>query len=79
MVSHMKTTLNIHAEVMSQLKQEAARRGVTMSQLVEAALRRMLADEQEVENLPRLPQYRAGRARVDVSNRDALYRVMGGR
>ncbi|MGH2786731.1 MAG: ribbon-helix-helix protein, CopG family [Actinomycetota bacterium] len=75
----MKTTLNIPASVMSQLKQEAARRGVTMSELVEAALRRLLADEVSVQELPSLPRFPGGRPRVDVSNRDALYRAMGGR
>ena len=34
MVFHMKTTLNIDDGVMSRLREEAARRGVTMSALV---------------------------------------------
>lgn len=79
MVMHMKTTLNIHPSVMARLKQEAARRGVTMSELVEAALRRLLDDEDEPAALPPLPRFSGGRPRVDVADRDALYRVMGGR
>jgi len=39
----MKTTLNIDDTVMQRLREEAARRGTTMSALVEAALRSVLA------------------------------------
>jgi hypothetical protein len=35
----MKTTLNIDATVMAELKREAARQGRTMSEVVETALR----------------------------------------
>jgi hypothetical protein len=42
MASHMKTTLNIHPAVMAQLRREAARRGCTMSELVESALQLLL-------------------------------------
>jgi hypothetical protein len=38
----MKTTLNIEATVMAELKREAARQGRTMSELVETALRLLL-------------------------------------
>ena len=47
MVFHMKTTLNIDDGVMSRLKQEAARQGKTMSELVEIALRQLLQLAQE--------------------------------
>ena len=80
MVIHMKTTLNIHEGVMSRLREEAARRGVTMSALVEAGLRRILDEtqnaEQTKEDLPEIPTWSGGRAQVDVSNREALYAVM---
>ena len=39
----MKTTLNIDDSVMQRLREEAAQRGTTMSALVEAGLRRVLA------------------------------------
>ena len=74
MVIHMKTTLNIDDSVMQRLREEAARRGRTMSELVEAGLRRVL-DETEPE-APRahepLPQWRSGGSYVDVADRDAL-------
>lgn len=44
MVIGMKTTLNIDNTVMKRLREEAARRQTTMSALVEAGLRHVLAN-----------------------------------
>jgi plasmid stability protein len=79
MVIHMKTTLNIDDGVMLQLKREAARQGRTMSDLVETALRLLLASRPRRAKLPALPSYRSGGALVDVADRDALYHAMEGR
>lgn len=79
MVRHMKTTLNIDDRVMSRLRREAARQGKTMSELVETALRRLLAPVAATELADELPVFHAGRARVDVANRDALYSLMDDR
>ena len=79
MVSHMKTTLVIDDGVMARLRAEAARQGRTMSELVEAALRRMLEARSEPEDLPPLPTWDGGGAMVDVADRDALYQAMEGR
>ena len=79
MVSHMKTTLNIDDSVMQRLREEAARRGTTMSKLVEAGLRRVLAAPEVVdasETLPPLPSWNGGEELVDISDREALYRAM---
>lgn len=76
MVSHMKTTLNIDDQVMKRLRREAARLDTTMSELVETALRRLLAPHHVAQPLPTLPTFSAGRVRVDVANRDALYTLM---
>ena len=82
MVFHMKTTLNIDETVMQRLREEAARRGVTMSSLVEAGLRRVLAEPEPPSRrkaaLPPLPVGNSGGHLVDISNRDELYRVMDG-
>jgi hypothetical protein len=75
----MKTTLNLSAETMRRVKQEAARRGTTMSALVESALRRFLSPDEPPSELPPLPSFSGGAERVDVADRDALYRTMGGR
>jgi hypothetical protein len=75
----MKTTLNIEESTMRRLKNEARRRGRTMSELVELALRRFLRRRPEAKRLAPLPRYSGGRLLVDVSDRDALYREMEGR
>lgn len=82
MVRHMKTTLNIDPTVMQRLREEAARRGTTMSELVEAGLRRILAEPAERPSrrgLPALPSWKSGGARVELANRDALYDAMDAR
>lgn len=82
MVIDMKTTLNIDDTVMRRLREEAARRRTTMSALVEAGLRRVLADsdaeEDDAKPVPPLPTWKSGGQRVDVSNREELYGVMEG-
>ncbi len=77
MVFHMKTTLVIDDGVMSRLKQEAARRGITMSELVESALRLLLEERREPRELPPLPTYPMGPPLVDIADREALYEAMG--
>ena len=51
-----------------------------MSALVEAGLRRVLAEpspsEDERDTLPVLPSWRSGGALLDISNRAELYKVM---
>ena len=76
----MKTTLNIADSVMQRLREEAARRGTTMSALVEAGLRRLLAESSQSEGQPVRPPslsaWNGGAELVDLSDRDALYRAM---
>lgn len=79
MVIWMKTTLNIDDSVMVRLKEEAARRGCTMSELVESALRLLLAAKESPRPAPALPSFKSGGAYVDVADRDALYQAMEGR
>ena len=76
MVFHMKTTLNIDDTVMHRLKQEAARQRRTMSEIVEAALRLFFKRARRSEELPEVPVFDLGGERVDVADRDALYRTM---
>lgn len=79
MVINMKTTLNIDDSVMAHLKREAAKRGCTMSELVESALRLLLRPKRKSEKLPLLPTFKSGGALVDIADRDALYQAMEGR
>jgi hypothetical protein len=78
MVFHMKTTLNIDDTVMKRLRQMSARSGRTISELVETALRRLLQEPRPARKLPSLPSFGGG-AKVNVADRDALYRAMEGR
>ncbi|MBI5480334.1 MAG: ribbon-helix-helix protein, CopG family [Deltaproteobacteria bacterium] len=75
----MKTTLVIADDVMTRLREEAARQRRTLSEMVEAALRLLLAKRPRGRKLPPLPTFRGGRFLVDVADRDALYRAMEGR
>ena len=76
MVIHMKTTLNIDPGVLARLKAEAARRGTTMSALLEAALRQLLDRRPAARDLPPLPVFHGGVELVDVADRNALYDAM---
>ena len=77
MVFHMKTTLSISDATMRAVKREAARRGQTMSELVESALRQTLGQSKPVGKLPPMPAFSSGGSRVDVSDRNSLYDAMG--
>lgn len=79
MVSHMKTTLVISDKVLGRLRQEAARRRCTISELVESALRQFLDRRNVPPPLPPLPEFDSGGAYVDIADREALYRAMEGR
>ena len=75
----MKTTLNIPDPVMARLREESARQGKTMSELVEAALRLLLDKPRKEKKLRPLPSFRLGKPLVDIADRNALYDVMEGR
>jgi len=79
MIKHMKTTLNIQDSIMMRLKQEAARRGCTMSELVETALRLLFQSRKKKPDLPALPTFRSGGPLVDIADREDLYHAMEGR
>jgi hypothetical protein len=79
MAFYMKTTLNIDDTVMAELRREAARQNRTMSELVETALRLLLASQRKRGKIPTLPKFRSGGILVDVADRDALYHAMEGR
>jgi hypothetical protein len=78
MVVHMnKAALNIDDTVMAELKREATRRGRTMSELVETALRLLLRAQRKQRPIPPLPNFHSGGALVDVADRDALQAIEG--
>lgn len=80
MVFHMKTTLIIHDDVIKRLREEAAKRDTTISELVEAALRLMLEPRRSNRpDIQPLPMFDLGGAYVDIADRDALFQAMEGR
>ncbi len=78
MIFHMKTTLIIPDHLMRRLKRRAARQGETLSAVVAEVVRRGLEAPAEVDNLAPLPTHPMGRPKVDLADRDALYRAMEG-
>lgn len=76
----MKATFSINATLMQRLREESARRGKTMSALVEAGILRILerdaAKRATSEPLPPLPTWHGGKPLVDIANRDALDEAM---
>jgi hypothetical protein len=74
----MKTTLIIPDRIFRELKRLAAKRGETLSATVAECLRRGLQEPEAPPELTPLPVYRMGRPKVDVADRDALYRAMEG-
>ncbi|MBI2981312.1 MAG: hypothetical protein HYY44_03280 [Deltaproteobacteria bacterium] len=74
----MKTTLVINDLFFRRIKAIAAKKRKTLSEVVESLLRLGLAQEGQTgrTSLSKLPEYKAGRCRVEISDRDALYQVM---
>jgi len=75
----MKTTLNLDSRIWERVKAAAARQDLTMSALVEAAIRAYLQQKPAPRHLPPLPSFDSGGALTDVANRDELYRLIEGR
>jgi Ribbon-helix-helix protein, copG family len=68
----MKKTFSIDPSVMAELKREATRRGCSMSEVVETALRLLFKSWKSRVKLPPLPSFDGGEALVDVADQDAL-------
>ncbi len=56
----MRTTVNIHDELLESAKLRARERGVTLGALVEDALRRELSARNDVVELTPLPVFKGG-------------------
>ena len=77
MIFHMKTTLIIDDLLMSQIKSFAAQQGRTLSNTVEALLRKGLRKERKGSSvLKALPVFDMGKCKVNIADRDALFRAM---
>ena len=78
-VLSMKTTLNLNDQILRQAKERAARDGITLTKFVEDALRvKLMAADRETPFELRLRTVRGSRPpTVDISDREALYDVIG--
>jgi hypothetical protein len=76
MAFHMKTTLVIPDPVFRDLKKRAVERNTTLSELATEYLRQGLEGRPKPRRLPRLPSFSAGPAKIDVANREEIYRVL---
>jgi hypothetical protein len=75
----MKTTIELDDDLARRAKEEAARRGVTLRQLVEDGLRGILLPRKRGKSRFRLDVpvvTGSAPAAVDVADRDALYDLM---
>jgi hypothetical protein len=72
----MKTTLNLDAQLMAQVKQEAAKQGRTMTEFIESALRVALQGRPKRYRKTLLPRFRGGAFRVNIADNDALQDFM---
>jgi hypothetical protein len=75
----MKITFDIDDTVITELKSEAERRGCTVSELVESALRLLVRSPRMRNELRDLPTFNSEGHLVDIADRDALYDAMEGR
>ena len=77
----MKAVFDLDRVVLQRLHEEAMRRGATVSSLVEMGLRHVLAElpssRSELKTTRQLPTWDSGGFRVDVANRNDLYRILG--
>ena len=69
----MKTTLEIPANLVRELKTKAAREGKTMSELVESALRALFEKRPEPKKLPPLPTFHSGGLLINIDSRAEWY------
>ncbi len=77
----MKTTLNLDERLIREAKRVAAERGVTLTSVIEDALRNALDERQRVPRVPFDMPVVAGRKRseVDIAERAALHDRMDDR
>jgi hypothetical protein len=71
-----RTTLNIDATVLRELKRRGAREGKALGDLVSELLARALAEEHEEPERPLRLHAKAMHARVDLEDRDAVQQVL---
>lgn len=75
----MRTTVSISDELLEAAKRQASARGTTVGQVIEAALRRHLAADEQHVDPPTVPIFTGGtgpRAGLDLSSNRDIYAVL---
>ena len=75
----MRTTVSVDDELLAAARARASAEGVTLSQVVEAGLRRELASATEDGEAPPVPVFRGGtgpRPGVDLTSNAALHELL---
>lgn len=74
-----RTTLDIDASVLRELKRRQRREKTTLGQLVSELLARALSEQDDVTELPPLQWPSQDlRPRIDLDDKDAVWRVLDG-
>lgn len=77
MILHiLRTTLIIPEDLMRQLKKNAVDSNRTLSEVVADSLRKGLQAKRGMGKVKKLPTFSMGEAKVDVADREQLYRAM---
>jgi uncharacterized protein YggE len=75
----MRTTVSISDELLEAAKRQASERGKTLGQVIETALRRHLAVDEQRTDPPPVPVFRGGtgpRPGLDLSSNREIYAVL---
>ena len=75
----MRTTVSISDELLAAAKRRAQQRGQTLGDVVDAALRRELADHRPPIERPEIPVFRGGtgpRPGIDLASNRALHEAL---
>jgi len=74
-----RTTLDLDSSVLAQLRQRAHAEHKSMGQLASERLAVSLEDEVQAEAQPfKWPTWHMGRPKVDLQDKDALWRILDG-
>jgi Arc/MetJ family transcription regulator len=75
----MRTTISISDELLAAAKRRARERGVTLGEVVDAALQRELSEPAERREAPAVPVFRGGtgpRPGIDLTSNRALHEAL---
>ena len=72
----MRATFNLSDGIIERLRQEAGRRGLPMSALVESALEQRLPPTPAPRHPLHLPTWSGGQPHADLADRESLHQIL---